>query len=673
MSTPLKDRFQNLVPSKKVTFTRSEIRKPQKIRFEDHPLKHLFPSIRFSKKLIAGLSLFLLVTISHFNPHFQYLLKTNLTDIESLPFTGMIHPIEKVPNWSELTDRERTFSFDQIPPHKLIPLPDYDLGSMRSGKNYNTASDDQKNIFITYPVPFLGNYQLDGTEYSGSHPGIDIKIPTGTPLRAIANGIVHKSETSRYGFGQYITILHPQVPDPSQPNGKKTIYSTYAHLSRRSVHKGQTVQKGDLIGYSGQSGDATAPHLHFQIDSQDAPFVPYWPFDWNDVHQAGLGSYFEAVKEGVGKSKAQRYTLHPIKIISQYENYTADHLVVSGDPYSSAPQEKTPSPTPASEIKKPETTPPTPEKPTPPPATPAPTPSYETPKTPSPTRPSNTTAKNPTLLLRDNDIIFENINTFVPEQKQSIRLLINSENLIASAGNINIETTLRSLAHVEPEKLTAQDFKDGMAEIHFTPYSESTFRFVAQGPFGEIKSQTLKPQIFTDVASDHPYFLAIKNLKSQKIINGYEDGSFRPEGTLNRAEAVKILLTGNNITPNKKSEKKFTDVPLRAWFSSFVETAAYFEIVRGYEDGSFRPDQNVSRAEFLKMALTTGGFPVSQNVSRAPYEDVPPDTWFSPYFDFAKDHRLFRSVSQQKIYPHLPITRGEAAHIIYELSQKSVR
>ena len=86
------------------------------------------------------------------------------------------------------------------------------------------------------------------------HRGIDIGAPTGTPVRAAAEGVVIRSTYNRNGYGNLIVIKH-----------EKNLCTYYGHLSKRRVRKGQRVRKGDLIGNVGSTGASTGPHLHFEV------------------------------------------------------------------------------------------------------------------------------------------------------------------------------------------------------------------------------------------------------------------------------------------------------------------------------------------------------------------------------------------------------------------------
>jgi murein DD-endopeptidase MepM/ murein hydrolase activator NlpD len=86
------------------------------------------------------------------------------------------------------------------------------------------------------------------------HWGIDFVAPTGTKIYATGDGVVEDIETLRTGHGKHVVINHGF--------GYKTLY---AHLSRFSVKPGDTVKRGQVIGFVGSTGTSTAPHLHYEV------------------------------------------------------------------------------------------------------------------------------------------------------------------------------------------------------------------------------------------------------------------------------------------------------------------------------------------------------------------------------------------------------------------------
>ena len=99
-----------------------------------------------------------------------------------------------------------------------------------------------------------------------SHSGIDILAQVGTPVYAAKSGIAFKAEVPT-GYGKYVMIYHP--------DGYQTYYG---HLSEWAINAVQHVDRGDLIGYAGKTGNAASksiePHLHFEIRKDGEPQDP---------------------------------------------------------------------------------------------------------------------------------------------------------------------------------------------------------------------------------------------------------------------------------------------------------------------------------------------------------------------------------------------------------------
>lgn len=116
-----------------------------------------------------------------------------------------------------------------------------------TNSGYTISSDYGYRIFGGIREPHLA-IDIAGTGY-------------GSPIYAVTNGVVSESQY-RYPDGNYVCINHN--------NG---YYTCYAHMSKQNVVKGQVVARGDVIGYVGQSGLATGPHLHFEVWVGGAPWI----------------------------------------------------------------------------------------------------------------------------------------------------------------------------------------------------------------------------------------------------------------------------------------------------------------------------------------------------------------------------------------------------------------
>ena len=120
---------------------------------------------------------------------------------------------------------------------------------------------------MNYRQPFSGDYGISQgfgkTDYSANHTGIDFLCPAGTPILASEAGNVFFAGWKPGGYGYCVFLQHP--------DGMVTIYE---HLLKDiPVTVGQHVERGQLIGYSGSTGNSTGPHLHFEMRDADGKAV----------------------------------------------------------------------------------------------------------------------------------------------------------------------------------------------------------------------------------------------------------------------------------------------------------------------------------------------------------------------------------------------------------------
>ncbi|MBW4862600.1 MAG: S-layer homology domain-containing protein [Paeniclostridium sp.] len=101
---------------------------------------------------------------------------------------------------------------------------------------------------------------------------------------------------------------------------------------------------------------------------------------------------------------------------------------------------------------------------------------------------------------------------------------------------------------------------------------------------------------FNDISNDYWAKNEVNYLASKGLLNGYEDGTFRPENPITRAEVATILVRSNGDI-KQKFKKIFPDIDDSHWANKYIEKAAELGYMLGYEDGSFKPDQVITRGE----------------------------------------------------------------------------
>lgn len=171
---------------------------------------------------------------------------------------------------------------------------------------------------------------------------------------------------------------------------------------------------------------------------------------------------------------------------------------------------------------------------------------------------------------------------------------------------------------------------------------------------------------FIDVPSTHKHSAAINALVSQGILQGYSDSSFKPDQEVTRAEALKIMLLGLGITvdDNASFDGSFSDVSSSDWHYKYVATAVNLGIVKGYDDGTFKPNQTVNRAEAMKILLITNGATL-ENPDEEPFVDVALDSWFASYANYAKTWNIEPAQTDGRWHPEENVTRGNISEMVY--------
>ncbi len=172
---------------------------------------------------------------------------------------------------------------------------------------------------------------------------------------------------------------------------------------------------------------------------------------------------------------------------------------------------------------------------------------------------------------------------------------------------------------------------------------------------------------FADVPDNSEHFAAVEYLKAKGVINGYPDGSFQPAKSINRAEALKILLLGTATPIESTKNIIFPDVAASDWFYPYVRKASEVGIVEGYPDGKFKPQNTINLAESLKVILLSFQAKLPNDVSADPYPDVSKDVWYAPYAWYSKEKVITEPRDDGSLHAEREMTRAEFAEIVYRL------
>lgn len=154
----------------------------------------------------------------------------------------------------------------------------------------------------------------------------------------------------------------------------------------------------------------------------------------------------------------------------------------------------------------------------------------------------------------------------------------------------------------------------------------------------------------------HLYQEAIQYVQDKGIVQGYEDGSYRPDQMINRAEFTKILIVAVSGEPPQATTDCFSDVHTDQWFAGYVCQAKVSNVISGYPDGSFGPEKNINFVEAAKILINAFTIP-----------STPDGEWYVGYIVSLADQKGIPGTIQKR--DHL-ITRGEMAEMIMRLKEK---
>ncbi len=754
------------------------------------------------------------------------------------PFEGTVMPIQKSLDWVGTPAPEWKLSYSDVSSSRLVDIFKYDpqkLEVSTSELEWGNPDDNLiRNMKITYSVPYMGNYKLGGGEHTGSHLAVDIKAIKGTPVFAVANGIVVKVSNQTYGFGKHVVVKHENVPLVGDSGKTHTLYSSYSHLDSYSVSEGDAVSKGKQIGTVGDTGTATTDHLHFQIDTTSAPWHPYWPFTSQEASDAGY-SFTEAINNGLGRDRALENTINPLewvqefntgkvtsvadvpvkdvddepegqgnddveneigrvlfyhglehglndkfevriklldqdtndltaptfeggvdlrlkneriaslskdrldrndfvdgvatvevsnrregstRIIAEYngDTFSSEEFTVQGAGEAPVDDEE---PVDLDEIQF---------------TVSAPVTAGEgddivaTIEAVDGRGEAIQSLSDPVILALTDDLAslertdliigdfangkasvmlrglkageFEVIVQYKGRQVTSDPIVVKSANaqvaaLVVEHDGVFVPDSVEEIiiyaadefgdkvsdfkpvdpivvkviegeANVSQQVINFTDFEKGAAVVEFEFKGNDEVVIEATDGKLEVTSERLKPGLFSDVGKDHENYRAISYLREIGVVQGYDDGSFKPDQSISRVEVLKMILAALEYDLESTADVDFSDISTVAWYSPYLATAVDKGIVAGYPDRTFKPSNSVNAAEFFKMLTEASGIEVDEDVEYKPYLDVDAEDWYAAYAQFVKNKRLIDS-ARRYFRAGDEINRAEVAESIYRL------
>lgn len=182
---------------------------------------------------------------------------------------------------------------------------------------------------------------------------------------------------------------------------------------------------------------------------------------------------------------------------------------------------------------------------------------------------------------------------------------------------------------------------------------------------------------FSDMDEGHYAYEAVEFLYKEKIIKGYSDLDnpsakpfFKPDKLVNRVEALKMAMEASKIIVPElgadESDIMFSDLEKGAWYMKYIKLAKGMSVINGNPDGTYLPNNQVNKVEFLKMLLLSNKISLVNfsNYAELPYSDVK-NVWYFPYLFYAISYSLVYPNGEGYMQPGSLLKRAEVAEIVY--------
>lgn len=169
---------------------------------------------------------------------------------------------------------------------------------------------------------------------------------------------------------------------------------------------------------------------------------------------------------------------------------------------------------------------------------------------------------------------------------------------------------------------------------------------------------------FDDVAFDAWYFQAVTALQEAGIVNGYEDGTFGPDGQVTRAEFATMMYRSGAAGEAVGKANTFSDVAEGKWYAEAVNALAAAGIVNGYGNGTFNPNGLITRAEMAQMIYKALG---EDAYFEHGFVDVQPSSWYYNAVTVLYAYGIINGMGDGTFQPTANATRAQSAQILYNV------
>ncbi|OGC24234.1 hypothetical protein A3J90_05450 [candidate division WOR-1 bacterium RIFOXYC2_FULL_37_10] len=275
--------------------------------------------------------------------------------------------------------------------------------------------------------------------------------------------------------------------------------------------------------------------------------------------------------------------------------------------------------------------------------------------------------------ISDNDTHYFSLSYGIwetkPPMKEFVEILSPLDQTIAYENNVKINGVI---LQKQVKRVTINEIEipfDGMTFETTVNLNLGKNGFVLSAFDGKGKIlakkylKILRLATFNDISKDYFAKLPIECMATLGTITGYPDGTFKSENRITRAEFLTLLLKSGDIKESGPREPLFLDVPDSNWAAKFINLASNMQLVTGYPDGNFRPNQSILRVEGIVIVSRFDGLDVLQPVYEIPYRDIPGRYWAINEINAARSAGFLKFLGE-RFEPNKALTRGETSEIL---------
>lgn len=169
---------------------------------------------------------------------------------------------------------------------------------------------------------------------------------------------------------------------------------------------------------------------------------------------------------------------------------------------------------------------------------------------------------------------------------------------------------------------------------------------------------------FKDVDKNAWYYSSMDYLVDKGVLGGYSDNTLRPMATLTRAEAATMLVASLGISAPSNAKLPFTDTKDNAWYTGAIAALVDRDILDGFPNGSFKPNDTVTRAEFAKMIVKAYELEARDHDGDA-FVDLVPNAWYEEDINTLVAYGIASGKPGGKFDPNANVLRAESATFVY--------